>query len=179
MTRFTGLQDLFKRDRRPGDLVFAGVFFAGAVFLVTQLDSQAPWNARANTFTQPAFWPSVAVYAMAGFAALHLLSTLLSPRRPGRGREVLGWLRALEFGGWFLAYVALVPWLGYLPVTLVLAVLLGLRAGYRSRRMLAALCLAGGAIVVVFKGLLQVKIPGGAVYEYLPTTLRSIFLTYF
>ena len=35
------------------------------------------------------------------------------------------------------------------------------------------------AVVVIFKTLLQVKVPGGAIYELLPTALRSFFLTYF
>jgi len=33
--------------------------------------------------------------------------------------------------------------------------------------------------VVIFKSLLQVKVPGGAIYEFLPNVMRSFFLTYF
>ena len=35
------------------------------------------------------------------------------------------------------------------------------------------------AIVVIFKAFLQVKIPGGGIYEALPSALRSFMLTYF
>ena len=178
MTRYKGLQELFRRYRRPGDIVFAWAFLILSVFLVTQLDGQAPWNPKARVFSQPAFWPTVAVWAMALFAVLHLLSSLLSRRLAGRWTEVWAWVRSVEYAGWFMAYVFLVPQLGYLPVTMACAVLLGLRAGYRSVKSLGALIVLSVMIVVIFKGVLQVKIPGAAVYEHLPTALRSFFLTY-
>ena len=178
MTRYKGLQELFKRYRRPGDVVFAWVFLIGSVFLFTQLGTQAPWKAKAPTFSQPAFWPTVAVSLMVVFAAFHLLSSFLSNRLEGRWTEVWAWARSLEYAGWFMAYVFLVPKLGYLPMTMVFAVLLGLRAGYRSPKVLGILILLSAVIVVVFKGFLQVRIPGGLIYEYLPTAMRSFFLTY-
>lgn len=178
MIRSKGLQELFKRYRRPGDIVFATAFLLLSLFLVSQLDTQAPWNPRAKTFSQPAFWPTVAVWAMVVFAGFHLLSSFLSPRLEGRWQEIRAWAHSVEYAGWFMVYVFLVPWLGYLPMTVLFAILLGVRAGYRSATTLMALALLGVAIVVIFKGFLQVKIPGAAVYEYLPTALRSFFLTY-
>ncbi|MEM8980915.1 MAG: tripartite tricarboxylate transporter TctB family protein [Pseudomonadota bacterium] len=178
MTRIKSLQELFKRDRRPGDIVFAWVFLLFALFLLSQLGSQAPWNPRAKIFSQPAFWPTTAVVLMVGFAGLHVLSSALSPRLVGRWAEIWAWVRSLEYAGWFMAYVFLVPFVGYLPTTVVFAVLLGLRAGYRSWAKLGLLAGLGLVIVLVFKGFLQVKIPGGALYEYLPVALRSFFLTY-
>jgi hypothetical protein len=72
-----------------------------------------------------------------------------------------------------------VPQLGYLLSTIVFGLLLAARAGYRSVRMYLSIVALSITIVVVFKGFLQVKIPGGAIYEYLPTALRSFMLTYF
>ena len=115
---------------------------------------------------------------MTGFAAFHLLSSFLSTRLDGRWTEVWAWVRSVEYAGWFMAYVYLVPVLGYLPMTMGFAVLLGLRAGYRSAKVLRTLAALGVVIVIVFKGFLEVKIPGAAVYEYLPTAMRSFFLTY-
>jgi hypothetical protein len=178
MTRIKGLQELFKRYRRPGDIVFAWVFLVLSVFLLSQLGSQAPWNPKGKTFSQPAFWPTVAVITMTGFAAFHLLSSFLSTRLDGRWTEVWAWVRSVEYAGWFMAYVYLVPVLGYLPMTMGFAVLLGLRAGYRSAKVLRTLAALGVVIVIIFKGFLEVKIPGAAVYEYLPTAMRSFFLTY-
>ncbi|ASM71395.1 MULTISPECIES: tripartite tricarboxylate transporter TctB family protein [Roseobacteraceae] len=179
MTRFKGLQELFKRYRRPGDVVFAWVFLLFSVFLLTQLDTQSPWKQGGKIFSQPAFWPTVSIYLMVFFSALHLLSSVLSPRLHGRWGEVWQWVRTLEYAGWFMAYVLSVPVAGYLPCTVVFAVLLALRAGYRQLGTLAGAAVMGVVIVVAFKAFLQVKIPGGAVYEYLPTGLRAFMLTYF
>ena len=179
MTRLKGLQELFKRYRRPGDIVFAWVFLAFALFLLSQLGTQAPWKSAGKTFTQPAFWPSLFIVLMVFFAALHLLSSALSPRILGRWHEVWEWVRSVEYAGWFMAYVFVVPQLGYLLTTIIFAILLAIRAGYRQMRVFAGMALMAVVIVVVFKSFLQVKIPGGAIYEMLPTALRSFMLTYF
>lgn len=179
MTRLKGLQELFKRYRRPGDIVFAWAFLILALFLLSQLGTQAPWKSGGKTFSQPAFWPTVSVALMAVFAALHLLSSALSPRIAGRWHEVWQWVRSLEYAGWFMAYVFVVLNLGYLGTTILFAVLLSLRAGYRSWRVMAGMGGMAVVIVVVFKSFLQVKIPGGALYEALPGGLRAFMLTYF
>lgn len=178
MTRLKSLQELFKRYRRPGDMVFAVAFFVFAVFLLSQIGTQAPWRGTQQIFSQPAFWPTVSLALMSVFAGLHLLSSLISPRIPGRWAEVWQWVRALEYAGWFLVYVWVVPILGYLPTTILAAVLLALRVGYRKPSQLLSLALLGVVIVIAFRGLLQVRIPAGAVYDYLPESIRIFWLTY-
>lgn len=173
------LQDLFKRYRRPGDLVFSILFLAFSLFLAANLQGQTNWASGARLLAQSAFWPYVAVIAMTVFAVLHLVSGLLSPKLSGRWEEVGFWIRAFEFAGWFMVYVVLVPRLGYLPSTLLFTVLLTLRLGYRGWKALISAAAFGAAVVVVFKSLLQVKVPGGQIYELLPTGLRSFMLTYF
>lgn len=179
MTRLKGLQELFKRYRRPGDIVFAWGFLILSLFLLSQLGTQAPWKSGGKIFSQPAFWPTLSVALMAFFAALHLLSSALSPRIEGRWAEVWQWVRSVEYAGWFMAYVFVVLTLGYLGTTILFAILLSLRAGYRRGRVLAGMAGMAVVIVVVFKSFLQVKIPGGAVYEALPSGLRAFMLTYF
>lgn len=179
MARFKGLQEMLKRYRRPGDIVFAWVFLALSVFLASQIGTQSPWTGTRQLFAQPAFWPTVALGLMTLFAALHLLSSSLSPRIAGRWREVWEWLRALEYAGWFMAYVWVVPQAGYLLATIAFALFLGLRAGYRTWGMFGVLAVMAVVIVVLFKGFLQVRIPGGAIYEILPDGLRAFMLTYF
>jgi len=178
MSRLKTLQEMFKRYRRPGDLVFAVVFFLLALFLLSQIENQSPWNGTRQIFSQPAFWPTASLIAMTLFAGLHFLSSAWSARLPGRWHEVWQWVRALEFAGWFLAYVWIVPTLGYLPTTILAAILLALRAGYRSARQLLSLAFLGVVIVVVFRGFLQVRIPAGAAYDYLPEGIRLFWLTY-
>lgn len=178
MIRAKTLQDLFKRYRRPGDLVFAVAFLGFSLFLALNLGGQAKWG-NGKLFAQPAFWPHLAVWMMVGFGGLHLIGSLVSPKLDGRWTEVAFWVRSLEFAGWFLAYVLLVPRLGYLPSTLLFMTVLTFRLGYRRPVMLVGAAGVGLSIVLVFKTFLQVKVPGGQIYELLPDALRSFMLTNF
>lgn len=180
MVRLKTYQELFKRYRRPGDLVFAAGFFLLALALVANIPAQTTWVPGTTVFAQPAFWPVVALAAMALFSLLYLIGALVSERIPGRAREVLCWLRSLEYVGWFMAYVAAVPWIGYLLGSVLFTGLLTCRAGYRSWRWVGISSLFAVAVVVVFKALLQVKIPAGEIYQLLPPgSLRSFVMIYF
>lgn len=172
------LQQLFQRYRMPGDLIFAIALLVVALVLLVTLTGQTKWLPGKPLFAQPRFWPAIGVFGMVGFGALHLLGSVLSPRIPGRLREMLFWLRSLEYVAWFLVYVFAAPVIGYLPATLVFMVALTLRVGYRGSRYVLAAAGSALAIVLLFRVLLQVKIPGGAVYEYLPGGLASFMLTY-
>lgn len=177
--RFQTLQDMFKRYRRPGDLVFAILFFGFSLWLLSHLDDQAQWTKRTRLFAQPAFWPTVSIAMMTLFAGLHLISSVVSPKIPGRWAEVGFWLRSFEYAMWFMGYVLLVPRVGYLPGTLIFTLALTCRVGYATPRMLGISALGAVGTVVLFKALLQVKVPGGVIYEWLPNGLRAFMLTYF
>lgn len=179
MSRVKTLQSLFKRYRRPGDIVFAWVLLITAVFLLSQIYQQTIYKPGGKLFAQPRFWPAVSLTLMAVFAAFHLLGSALSERIEGRWSEVWLWISSLEYAGWFIAYAVIVPYAGYLPSTVIFALLLVLRAGYRSRMALTSACLSAVAIVLLFKTFLQVKLPAGRIYEVLPDGLRQIMLTYF
>lgn len=179
MSRVKTLQSLFKRYRRPGDIVFAWVALVFSVFLLSQLMDQTAWRNGGKLFAQPRFWPAVSLTGMAMFAALHLVGSALSERIEGRWQEVWLWIASLEYAGWFIAYAIAVPYAGYLPTTLIFAVALALRAGYRRASTLALAALAAVVIVVLFKTFLRVNLPGGLIYESLPNGLRQFMLTYF
>ncbi|MEM6941996.1 MAG: tripartite tricarboxylate transporter TctB family protein [Pseudomonadota bacterium] len=179
MIKAKTLQDLFKRYRRPGDLFYSVICLVVSIFLLLSLPSQTTWASGTKLFAQPAFWPYAAVFAMVLFSTLHLISALFSEKIDGRAQEIGFWLRSIEYAGWFMIYVIAVPQLGYLPTTVIFAMLLAFRLGYRGIKFIGSAALFGVLVVVVFKSLLQVKVPGGAVYEYLPGALRSLFLTYF
>lgn len=172
------LQDIFKRYRRPGDVVFAFAFFAFSAFLFSQLGEQIEVTKRTKWFAQPGLWPTIAIYGMLIFSALHCLSSILSPRIPGRWTEVLFWLRSLEYVAYFLIYVVAVPWLGYLPSTILFAVFLTLRAGFRTGKSVAIAAVFAVTVALVFRAFLQVKIPAGQVYNYLPDAVRVFAMTY-
>jgi len=173
------LQQLFERHRKSGDLVFALSFLLVSLWLLSQLGEQTQWVKRTKLVAQPSFWPSVALYGMAGFAFLHFLGSLLSPRIYGRLAEVKLWLRSLEYAAWFMTYVWVVPQLGYLLSTVLFMPLLTWRVGFREKKQLIGIAGVGFFIVVLFKSFLAVKIPGGAIYEYLPVGIRSFMLVNF
>ncbi|MEP4700719.1 MAG: hypothetical protein ABJZ79_06150, partial [Parasphingorhabdus sp.] len=91
MSRVKTLQALFKRYRRPGDIVFAWVLLAVSLFLLSQLFDQTAYKKGAKLFAQPRFWPAVSLTLMSVFAAFHVLGSLWSERIEGRWREVLLW----------------------------------------------------------------------------------------
>lgn len=180
MARIKTFQDLFQRYRRPGDLTFAAGFFVVSLALLALLPSQTAWIDGVDTFAQPRFWPAVAVISMSVFSGLHFVGALVSQRIPGRWAEMLYWLRSVEFALWFLAYVAAVPWIGYLPGSVLLAITLALRLGYRGARMLLAAVTVAVAVVVLFKAILQVRIPAGEIYQLLPAgEFRTFLMVYF
>ena len=178
MSRVKTLQALFKRYRRPGDIVFAWVLLIFSVAMLSQLWDQTVWRNGNALFAQPRFWPGVSLAGMAIFSAFHLLGSALSERIEGRWSEVWLWISSLEYAGWFIVYALVVPTMGYLPTTVVFAVALALRTGYRSERALLAAAASAIIIVVLFKSLLQVRLPAGAVYQYLPDGIRQFFLIY-
>lgn len=162
-----------------GQLMFALVFVAAALLLASQLGNETKWVDKAKVFAQPRFWPAVSVGGMVVFGGLHLWKL---PRRRFTRPDLVEWriwFWAIEWVLWFLAYVLVVPWIGYLPATVIFVVLMTWRIGYRDRVMIWAAVVFAVAVVVLFKSFLQVKIPGGAVYEYLPGALRSFFILNF
>lgn len=171
-----------EESTRPGGLIFALMFLAAALLLLSQLGSQTKFSPKGNLVAEPAFWPAVGVFGMALFGAAHCIGEFRRRSR-NRGlretRETGVWLRSLEYLIWFMVYVFAVPVIGYLPATLIFMSALALRAGYRQKWMLGAAVLTGLGIVLVFKTMLSVKIPGGALYDYLPGALRSFAMINF
>ena len=184
-----------KSSAPSGGLLFALLFLAFAIFLLTQLTGETKFAGieklyekerlfrKGALFKEPAFWPMVGVIGMAIFGAFHAIGVwrARAARRDfaaGEAAEGAFWLRAFEYLLWFMIYVQAAPIIGYLAATLLFAALLALRAGYRGRVVLYA-ALTGLAIVLVFKTGLSVKIPGGAVYEYMPDGLRTFFIVNF
>lgn len=164
---------------RNGAFSFALLFFTAILFLVLNIDDQTRWVSGKSLTSQPRFWPAVTLGLTLFFSVIYLLSTLVSRPKFDGGREWLEWLRALEFAGWFAGYSALVPVAGYLLATLLICGLLALRLGYRSTRQIATALLSGLVIVLFFRVLLGIHIPGGALYEKLPQPLSNFMMNWF
>lgn len=178
MAHIKTLQELFRRHRRPGDIVFALLFLAFSIFLLSQIYGETSWVKRTKWFAQPRFWPAVSLIFMTFFALLHFIGSLCSPRILGRWLEVVFWLRSLEFVLYFLLYVAIVPLLGYLPSTVLFTCFLTTRVGLATPRFLVAASAFAICVAVIFRAFLQVKIPAGQLYEAFPDPLKAFALTY-
>lgn len=165
--------------RRSGQILFALAFVALSVLLLSQIGAETKWVKRTKFFAQPRFWPAVGLGGMVLFGGLHLWR--LPRRKIDRldWREGMIWLQVLEYALWFMAYVWLVPLVGYLPVTVVFLPLMVWRMGYRDKRLLWVSAVLGVCIVLLFKTFLNVKIPGAVLYEYLPGAMRSFFILNF
>ncbi len=163
-------------------LVWFGVCtFLVAVFLASQLGSQTKFFEGMPLEKQPGLWAAIGIVGMLIFGFFQMVQFWFHRnglRAPGFVAEVLIWARAGEYVLWFMIYVSLVPLVTYLPTTLGFLLLMSWRLGYRKTKHFASAILAGVLIVVVFKSFLQVKIPGGAFYEFLPDALRSFAILY-
>lgn len=169
-------QDLFQRYRRPGDFILSLAAFLFALLLLESMSRQTTLIDGQALYAQPSFWPRIAVYSMVLFSGLHLIGAMMSERIRGRKEEVVYWIRSIEFALWFIAYVLIVPRLGYLPATLIFTNLLAFRLGYRRWTWFLAATVFSIVVVIVFKGLLQVKIPAGDIYSLLPAGKFRLFV---
>ena len=172
------MKSFFQRERRPGDFVFAVFFLAISVLLLLQIGDETKWIKGTKLFSQPRFWPAVSLGGMVLFSAAHFLGAAFSAKPGGRTAELLFWAKSIEYALWFMLYVWLVPIVGYLPSTIAFTLILTYRIGYRDKKMFISALIVGSLIVIIFKGLLSVKIPGGHLYEYLPDGIRNFMLLY-
>ena len=175
------LSDLTHPPHHRAEIVFAVVSFAIAGFLATQWSSQTTWIDGQAISRQPGLWSLIAIVGMLLFGAGELVACIRRNMRNGGGdvKAELGlWLRSAEYVAWFMAYVWMTPITGYLPTTVVFMTALAWRLGYRGKVLLRTPVLAL-LIVVLFKGFLSVRIPGGAIYDIFPHALRNFLVIYF
>ena len=162
-----------------GQSIFALLFLALSILLISQLGDQTKWIKKTKFAAQPRIWPMIALTGMVFFTGLHLWRL---PRRRILQvdlQEAKRWLQVVEYCVWFIAYVWVVPDLGYLISTLIFLPALAYRAGYQNKKMMTYAACIGFSIVVIFKSFLEVKIPGGAIYELFPNAMRSFFILNF
>jgi len=153
-----------------------------ALLLGSQIGSQTKWINGLSMVKQPGFWPVVSIGGMilfGGFELFHTIRRYRAEGGEGAFAELGQWLLASEYVVWFMVYVFAVPVTGYLPTTLIFAGVLTFRLGYRSWTMIGAALATGLMTVIIFKSFLAVKIPGGAVYEYLPDAIRNFLILNF
>ncbi|MGB1237754.1 MAG: tripartite tricarboxylate transporter TctB family protein [Pseudomonadales bacterium] len=172
------VQQLIETHSHPAQWVFALLLVLFSFWLLSNLGEQVKFPKRKAFVSQPGFWPAIALGGMCFFATCFLIgSWVRRERAPGAvSAELLAWLHVVEYPLWFLGYVWLVPQLGYLPSTVLFSVIMTLRLGYKRRVMYFAAVGLSAAVVVLFKAFLEVKIPGGELYSYLPEAIRNFMI---
>lgn len=164
------------------ELIFSVAAFLFAVFLWKNIGTELKTVQGLSLLKQPGFWSQLAIYGMLGFGAFNLLicirRNLSSDQGAAMVPELFFWIRSAEYVGWFLIYVLIVPKLGYLPSTVIFCLALTMRLGYSSARYLWVSFTVSVVVVLFFRGFLQVKIPAGAAYDFLPAAVRNLFMIY-
>lgn len=173
------VQVSIEQQKHPAQWVFALFLTILSFFFLAHLSEQAKFPSNKAFVSQPGFWPALALAGMVFCSSGFLYNSW--GKRDRRQKEAVllelqAWFKVLEFPLWFLVYVWLVPMLGYLPSTLLFSMLMTWRLGYTQKSIYTAAILLSITIVVVFKSLLEVKIPGGEIYNYLPDNIRNFMM---
>lgn len=179
-------QDIVAKTRTNGQTIFVLLCLAISLFLLSQLWTETKWaepkfkfQKPKNFAQQPRVWVAAGLGLMIFGFGVHYWR--MKRRRPNRidVREARQWLAPIEHMGWFMVYVFAVPVIGFLFASVLFAPALTWRVGYRRRRFLIAAAAVAATSVIVFKTLLGVGIPGGALYELFPKPLNSFFIANF
>lgn len=158
---------------------YAAVTWSLAALLLLMAPWQLQWQSGKSWAQQPGLFAMVGVVGMLVFGAFEwaqLRRQTAHAAQAHPGPELKLWARGLEFALWFMVYVWGVPHVGYLPMTLLFALGLSQRLGYRSGRLRGVAIGVAVATVLIFKGALSVKVPAAAWYELLPEPLASFFI---
>ncbi len=171
--------ELQAKTRGTGQVIFVLGALALSLLLLSQITTQTVWIENSKSVpAQPRFWPAVALSLMVAGFGLHLMRMQRRRPRPLDWAEARRWVEPLEYVGWFMGYVFAVPVVGFLPMSVIFACGLTYRLGYRGRFYLPLAAVFALVVVVIFKGLLGVRIPGAAIYDLLPGAIRNFFILY-
>ena len=162
-------------------MFFALLLTVGSILLLSMIGDQIKYFSSKPFFKQPGLWTGIGLVGMVLSGSLYSLEQWIGKSKLPKTDQTLFaelwlWVRCVEYLLWFMAYVLAVPWIGYLTATVVLGLLLTFRLGYREKFFYIAIIATTIGIVVIFKSLLLVKIPGGAVYEYFPDAIRNFLI---
>lgn len=161
--------------------LYAVFAFVLTIFLFFNIPFQTTYFEGVVWSKQPATWPSIAILGMllAGLGHIVLLRHAKWDENPlALSEDIKLQLHAGEYAFWFVLYIFAVGYIGYLPSSIVFALFLGWRIGIRSLKKYLLLISTATIIVVLFKAILKVRIPGGELYNLLPANFELFFNTY-
>lgn len=162
-------------------LGFAALTWVLAWLLLMLAPWQLQWQADRSWAQQPGLFSLVGVIGMVIFGTAEIWRLARSVQRwhgMSAWPELRVWWGSLEYAAWFMAYVFATPWLGYLLASVVFALGLTWRLGYRRRVHFGSALAVAVATVLVFKGGLSVKIAPAPWYQSLPEPLATWFMSH-
>jgi hypothetical protein len=172
---------------RLESLALSILFAAVSTGLLALIGVATKSNAKGGWWTQPWLMPGIALGLLVAANLITLWREAADLRanpptdaEKAEGRaNILGWLRPLEFLGYYALYVYAIQHAGYFPSTLVFVFYLLWRVGLTAPRWQ----LAGLALVIfmigVFRMGLGVWMPAPELYELFPDAIRNALLRWF
>lgn len=188
------VQNLFAFKRGRGDLFFSLLMLGFVAFLLFNFNTESGWENRklpqkrvGKILKQSWVGPMICMAILVPAAVINLWQSLRKWRRdqrqlvPNKWRyELSQWARSFEFILYFLAYTFVISYLGYLLSTLLFALFLTQRLGYRGWRWAGRSLAAAFGIVLLFRTILQIKTPINIwLYDQLPLSLENFMKVYF
>ena len=188
------VENLFAFKRGRGDLIFSLLMLAFVAFLLWNFNTESGWDNRkipqkrvGKILKQSWVGPMICMAILVPAALINVWQSYKKWQRdtrqlvPNRIRyELVQWLRSLEFIVYFLGYTFVITYFGYLLSTVVFALFLTYRLGYRGWRWAGKTLATALAIVLLFRTILQIKTPINIwLYDQLPLSLENFMKVYF
>jgi len=188
------VENLFEFKRITGDLTLSIIFLLFVVFLLIYFNSESGWSARdlnqkrvgkilkqqwvGPLMCMAILLPATILNTLEAFKAYKKSKRLLLPNKIMY--EMTQWIRSLEFILYFLVYTFSITVLGYLISTLIFAVFLTYRLGYRTKKWIFISLFSSFIVVLIFRTILQIKTPVNIwLYKFLPENLEVFMKIYF
>ena len=163
-------------------------------FLLVHFNSESGWNGRdldqkrvgkilKQQWVGPLMCMAILIPAtffniLEAFKAYKKSKRLLIPNKTLY--EMIQWIRSLEFILYFLVYTFSISILGYLISTLIFAVFLTYRLGYRTKNWVLISLFSSFIVVLIFRTILQIKTPINIwLYQYFPENIEVFMKIYF
>jgi hypothetical protein len=182
------MSDETPEANRLESLLLNAIFAMAAVGLLALIGTATrPGMADGGWWTKPALTPGVALALLVVANLLTLLRAVLDlradPATPEEWHEarvqVLGWLRPMEFLGYFAVYLWAIETIGYFVATLVFVMGLMLRIKLNSPGWLLVGLGFIVTLILVFRVGLGVWMPTPAIYDAAPDVIRPYLLRWF
>tara|TARA_B100001996_G_scaffold282816_1_gene223135 strand:- start:207 stop:893 length:687 start_codon:yes stop_codon:yes gene_type:complete len=188
------VENLFEFKRITGDLTLSIIFLLFVVFLLIYFNSESGWSARdlnqkrvgkilkqqwvGPLMCMVILLPATILNTLEAFKAYKKSKRLLLPNKIMY--EMTQWIRSLEFILYFLVYTFSITVLGYLISTLIFAVFLTYRLGYRTKKWIFISLFSSFIVVLIFRTILQIKTPVNIwLYKFFPENLEVFMKIYF